>query len=158
LRELDTTNAKKLLKMFKSTKYCTLSTSSNDKPHATIVQPAITSNWEILVFSHHLSKKARNISQNKNVWISVGNTGIFKVPRAIYIEGTATVEQLTGESFQFFLSHHGRYSKRIFLKHVKGELDKFILIKITPRKIMTVGIFDKPEKTLSFALPSRKPG
>ncbi|MHA1941427.1 MAG: hypothetical protein ACW97P_06845 [Candidatus Hodarchaeales archaeon] len=87
------------------------------------------------------------------MWLITDKTGMFKIPKSVYIRGTATVSQLTENKFKFALSHHDWLTRRIFKSLTKDGFNKSSLIQITPTKFITVGIFGSMNETRSFSVP-----
>lgn len=152
IKKINETQRKKILKVLRRTTFCALSTSFNDEPHTTIVQPSITSELDIIVLSNKKRKKIRNIQQNNKVWLTFDAAGILKIPKVIYIKGKAELETLNQETFESFLSYHGWITKKIYKKLTAEGLDNSMRIVIKPEEILTIGIFDKLENTISFTL------
>lgn len=142
---------KKLWKLLSGVKFCTLSTCSNGQPHSTMVQPSITSEFNIITLSKNTTKKVSNIKQNNNVWLTFDAAGLFKIPKVVYIQGKAELESLTQSTFEQFLSYHGWLTKKIYNKLAAEGFDSFTRIIIKPKKIITIGIFGKFEDTISFS-------
>ncbi|MHA2173810.1 MAG: hypothetical protein ACXAB2_13705 [Candidatus Hodarchaeales archaeon] len=126
--------ARKLWKILDSVYFYSLSTCTENLPQSTMIQPALTKEWQFLVISDSGTKKVRNIKENSNVWLIADKTGMFKIPKCIYIRGTAIVSQLTEKKFEFVLSHHGWLTRRIFRSLTKNGYSKSSLIEITPTK------------------------
>jgi len=145
---------KKMRKALKSVYFYALSTSLNDFPQATMVQPALTEDWRLLVLSDKRTKKVRNIQENDKVWLIADKTGIFKIPKAIYIKGTANLIQLTKEKFNEVLSYHGIVTRKIFRSLVKNGFDDSVIIEVIPTKFITLGIFSKSNEQISFQVPT----
>ncbi|MHA2224666.1 MAG: pyridoxamine 5'-phosphate oxidase family protein [Candidatus Hodarchaeales archaeon] len=154
MQSLTQKQVKKLRKLLASSYFIALSTSYNDIPQATMVQLALTKDWKILVIADSATKKARNIRENKNVWLIADKTRFFRIPRAIYIKGTAQVYPVTEENYQEFLSYHSWVTKRILNRLAKNRLNSAVMIEITPTKFITFGIFGKMTEQSSFRVPS----
>ena len=77
-------------------------------------------------------------------------TGLFKIPKVVYMKGTAKLEPLTQDSFEDFLSYHGWITKKILKKLTSEGLDNSTRIIVKPEKIITNGIFGKLEDSVSF--------
>lgn len=150
MTELNKKQKAKVMKILKKISYCSLSTYSADQPHTTIVQPAVTPDWKILILSKIIRKKVSNIRQNNNVWLTFDAAGMFKIPKAVYIDGTAELESLTQDDFDEFLSYHGWVTKKILSKIASEGFDKSTKITFSPEKIITEGIFAKPDNPITF--------
>jgi len=148
---MDENQKEKVWKLLKSTTYCSISTCSNGQPHSTMAQPSITPKWEFIILSKTATKKVKNLQNNNQVWITIDYTGLIKRPKVIYLKGTAELEQLNEKTFNEFLSYHGWITKKI-LKKLTKEFSNSTRIKVIPNKIITIGIFDKPEKIVSFLI------
>jgi hypothetical protein len=142
----------KLWKLLSSITYCSISTCSDGQPHTTMVQPAIKSNWEIIILSGFSKKKVMNLKMNNKTWLTFDLTGMMKIPKVIYIQGRAEIEQLNQELFDEFLSFHGFMTKKILHKLTAEGFSDSAQIKVIPEKIITVGIFGKSQEPVSFKL------
>jgi hypothetical protein len=83
----------------------------------------------------------------------VDRTSLFKIPRCIYIKGTARVETLTEKRFEEVLSCHGWLTRRIFRRLAKDGLENSSLIEVEPEKFITFGLFGKMNEQQSFSVP-----
>jgi hypothetical protein len=142
----------KLWKLLSSVTYCSISTCSDGQPHTTMVQPAITSDWKIIILSGFSKKKVMNLKLNSKTWLTFDLTGMMKIPKVIYIEGKAEIEQLNQELFDEFLSYHGLMTKKIMQKLTSEGFSDSVQIKVIPTKIITLGIFGKSQDPISFKL------
>jgi hypothetical protein len=97
-------------------------------------------------------KKIRNIRKNNKVWLTFDATGMFKIPKVIYIEGRAELEPLTQTSFEEFLSYHVMITKMVYKKLIVEGLEGSMRILVKPEKIMTVGIYGKAQDVVSFIM------
>jgi nitroimidazol reductase NimA-like FMN-containing flavoprotein (pyridoxamine 5'-phosphate oxidase superfamily) len=154
LRQLTQKEQKKLKKILKSVYFYSISTCSDNIPQSTMVQPALTENWKFLILSDKSTKKVRNIQQNDKVWLIADKTGMFKIPRSVYIKGTAKIFQATEENFNEVLSYHGWVTRRIFRSLAKDGIDNSVLLEVTPQKFITIGIFGKMNEQHSFSAPN----
>jgi hypothetical protein len=143
---------RKIHKILTKVTFCALSTCCNGEPQTTLVQPSITTENNIIILSKNTRKKISNIKQNKQVWLTFDATSLFKIPKVIYIKGKAELEILTRETFEDFLSYHGWITKKIYKKLTAEGLEHSTRIIVKPEKIITSGIFDKLEETISFTL------
>ncbi|MFX1288445.1 MAG: pyridoxamine 5'-phosphate oxidase family protein [Promethearchaeota archaeon] len=141
-----------LKKVLTGVTFCSLSTCSEGDPHTTMVQPSVTSELSVIILAKKTRKKIANIQQNSRVWLTFDATGLFKIPKVVYMKGIAKLEPLTQDSFDDFLSYHGWITKKILKKLTSEGLDKSTRIIVKPEKIITNGIFGKLDDTISFIL------
>lgn len=143
---------RKIWKLLSGIMFCSLSTCSNGEPQTTIVQPSVTPELSIIILAKNTRKKISNIKQNNRVWLTFDASGIFKIPKAIYIKGKAELEPLNQTGFEDFLSYHGWVTKRIYKKLTAEGFEHSMKIIIKPEKITTIGIFGKLEDIISFTV------
>jgi nitroimidazol reductase NimA-like FMN-containing flavoprotein (pyridoxamine 5'-phosphate oxidase superfamily) len=153
MKVLNPKEQKKIYKMLRKETYVTLCTSSEDIPQATVVLPAFTEDWKFLILADRKRKKVKNMMKNNQVWIVVDKTIFFKIPRAIYIKGRATITPTTQEDFNTFLSYHSWVMRRVIRRLAKEGLEGSVMIEINPEKLITVGIFDSAEETVTCQIP-----
>lgn len=144
----------KVWKLLKSTIFCSLSTCFNGAPHTTMVQPAITPNWKFIILAKNTRLKVRNLKHNNRVWLTFDATGLFKIPKVVYIKGRAELDSLNQRSFEEFVSYHRWIAKKIIKRLASGKLEQSTRIIVIPEKIITVGLFANPEETVTFNLAS----
>ena len=149
---MNTEQKNKIWKLLSGITFCALSTCSNGEPHTTMVQPSVTSELNFIILSKNTRKKISNIKQNNHVWLTFDATGALKIPKVVYIKGTAELEPLNQTTFDEFLSYHGFITKKILKKLTAEGLENSTRIIIKPEKIITVGIFGKLEESISFSI------
>ncbi|MFX0138930.1 MAG: pyridoxamine 5'-phosphate oxidase family protein [Promethearchaeota archaeon] len=150
LYEMNEEQKRKIWKVLSGINFCALSTCSDGEPHTTMVQPSVTSELNFIILSKDTRKKISNIKQNNHVWLTFDATGLFKIPKVVYIKGKAELEQLNQTTFNEFLSYHGWITKKIYKNLTAEGFEHMRRIYIKPEKIITVGIFGKLEDTISF--------
>jgi hypothetical protein len=117
-----------------------------------MVQASITPNLECIILAKNSRKKIYNIQQNNKVWLTFDATGLFRIPKVIYIKGKAVLEPLTQESFEDFLSYHGIITKLIYRRLTVEGLEDSTKITVKPEKVLTVGIFGKAQDIIFFRI------
>ena len=142
----------KLWKLLSSVTYCSISTCSDGQPHTTTVQPAITPDWNIIILSGFSKMKVMNLKLNNKTWLTFDLTGMMKIPKVVYIQGTAQVDQVNQEIFDEFLSYHGLMTKNILTKLQSDDFSDSARITVIPEKIITLGVFGKSQEPISFNL------
>jgi hypothetical protein len=140
----------KLWKLLSSVTYCSISTCSDGQPHSTMVQPAITPDWKIIILSGFSKKKVMNLKLNNKTWLTFDLTGMMKIPKVVYIQGTAQVDQVNQEIFDEFLSYHGLMTKKILTKLQSDDFSDSARITVIPEKAITIGVFGKSQEPISF--------
>ena len=143
---------RKVKKILSGVTFCALSTCSGGEPHTTLVQPSVTSELDVVILAKNTRKKIANIKQNDRVWLTFDATGLFKIPKAIYVKGKAELGSLNQSTSEEFLSYHGWITKKIYKKLTNEGFEHSTRIIIKPEKIITNGIFDKLENTVSFTI------
>ena len=149
---MDEDQKKKIRKVTSGVTFCMLSTCSEGEPHTTIVQHTVTPELDIIIITKKTRKKISNIKQNDRVWLTFDATGLFKIPKAIYVKGKAELSPLNQENFEEFLSYHGWITKKIYKKLTAEGFELSTRVVIKPEKIITIGIFDKLDNAVSFTL------
>lgn len=117
-----------------------------------MVQPILKGNWDIDFISDMNTKKVKNLQVNPNTWLIADATGIFHIPRVVYIKGKSSIDLLTEDKFEDFLNHHGPLSTRTFRGLVKDGLDTTAIVTIKPIKFITIGLFGSMNEQVSFVI------
>jgi MoaA/NifB/PqqE/SkfB family radical SAM enzyme/nitroimidazol reductase NimA-like FMN-containing flavoprotein (pyridoxamine 5'-phosphate oxidase superfamily) len=117
--------------------YCTVATSDDESPHASIVLYA-SRDMELYFFTGSGTKKLRNILKNPRVAVAVEGRKLLVFPQAVQIQGRAEVlpkDDKEAENVYFSrLRFEHRIAKRIY--------DRYDVrwVKIVPEKIFTYRI------------------
>lgn len=120
-------NIKKILELLKKKSVCTIATSSQDKPRASVMEYYLINDSIILATSPR-SIKANNLKVNKQISIS-----IWSAPELVTIDGTVTTPSK---------EEIDRYNSRLLDSHPEfaqmvesGIMEPFIYFKVCMKTI-----------------------